>query len=120
MFRHHVKSDSAVDAFRIDDERVPFIPPDGCAHPGRLHFLRMLTAVGRHHMKNIVRLEKHGETLWSLEKFYRIFGLHGSRVSPGQAKRRVIEFWALVQLGSQRREFEGPRPFLRTAALAGA
>src|SRR5262245_49133389 len=120
MFRANVQRDPAVETPAVDHERVAVIRANRRSHPLGIHLLRKLTTVGGDDVKDVVRLEEIDEAFRRLQDLDGIFGLHRSRVSPGEAEGGVVELRRLVYFGSQRRERQGPGPFLRTLLLDGA
>jgi len=120
MFSSHVQRCPAVETSGVDHQRVAFIPANRRAHPIGIQLFRKLTTVGGNDVKDVVRLEEVDEAFRRLKDLDGILGLHGSRISPWEAKGRVIEFRLFVHLRSQRRERQFSGPFLRAFLLAGA
>ncbi len=120
MFRSDVQRDPAVEPSAVDHECVALIRANRRSHPLGIQLVWKLTTVGGDDVKDVVRLEEVDESFRRLNDLDGIFRLHGSRVSPREAKGGVIEFRRLVHLRPCRCERQRSGAFLRTVPLAGA
>src|SRR6266571_2610310 len=96
MFSPDVESRLAVETSRVDDQRVSFIPAHRFSHPRGFNVPGKLASIRGNDVEYIVRFVKIRQTAGGLHDLQWILRLHGSGVTPGQAKGRIVKFWTFV------------------------